>query len=298
MEAIEKIIQTTSRSDVTKLYVIGDVHIGAANCAESHLRRFVAYIEKQPNALWLGGGDYSQCITPSDIRYDNRALSNWIFEGGPLDVKEALTDIPRRECNRFCEIVWPIKDKCLGLIEGNHEFKLMQRYNNGLHYVMCDKLEVPNLTDCAFVRLTFRAGRRSVAIMVWIEHGMGGGRTRGAEPNHLARIESKIDADILLRGHSHSFRIEPPSISLYMPRTGRLPSECMQREIRSANWGSWLLSYVKGPSTYDSRASYPARPLEQLEITIKPHGRQFMQSRGDRVDHNKPLIILQECHYD
>jgi predicted phosphodiesterase len=301
MEIIERELEVKSNSDTFQLYVIGDVHLGAFNCAETHLRQFVEYLKSKPNALWIGGGDYCNCITPSDVnRYDVRAMANWIFTGSAMNIKEALCDISKQERERFGEIVEPIKDKCIGLIEGNHEFQLMKHAHNGHHYVMCDELGVKNLTDCAFIRLVARnkiKGNGS-SIIIFLMHGRGGGRTPGAEPNHLARIGQFVDADIILRGDSHTFRIEPPVPRLYIPHKGALPDECMEREVFKANWGCWLKSYARGPSTYDSRAAYPARPLRTVEAIIKPMHQHYKRVCGRRVTYTQPRIIMQECPYE
>ncbi|MHC4121997.1 MAG: metallophosphoesterase [Planctomycetota bacterium] len=301
MNIIEKKIPLTSKSDRFFLYVIGDVHVGAFNCAESHFRKFVNYIKDKPNSYWIGGGDYTNCITPSDLnRYDVQSLANWIFTGDAMNIKEALLDIARQERLRFCEIVQPIKDKCIGLIMGNHEYSLMKHSHNGHHYIMCDELGVPNLTDAAFIRLRFsnKSSGRSATIIVMIIHGHGGGRTPGAEPNHLARLTQWAQADLILRGHSHTFRIEPSQPRLYIPHRGALPDELMEKEIFTANWGCWLKSYAIGPSTYDSRANYPSRPLTTLEITIKPYHDYRVKYQGRTSTRTKSLIMMSECPYN
>lgn len=304
MHTIERKIEIDSKADIVRIYPIGDCHVGAFNCAESHLRSYVKYIQKQPNSFWIGGGDYCNCITPADMnRYDVRAIADWIFTGDAMNIKEALLDITKQERERFCEIVEPIKDRCLGLIEGNHEYQIMNRAHNGHHYVMCDELGVPSLTDISFVRLIFgkksRSGNsaKSVVVLV-IAHGWGGGRTPGAEPNHLMRLSQSFDMDILLRGHSHTFRIEPPDPHLYIPRRGTLPDECMERMVYKANWGCWLKSFAVGPSTYDSRANYPARPLQSLEIKIKPLHNYNIKVQGRTTVQTKNVISITECPYE
>lgn len=300
MELAEKRIDYRDNSTPIYIYPIGDVHMGAYNCAEGHFRKYVDYIKKQKNAYWVGGGDLCDCIVPSDAsRYDVRSLADWIFTGDAMTVKEALTDIAKQERERVTEILWPIRDRCLGLIAGNHEEQLMRRSYNAHHYIMCDALKAPNLTDCAFVRLSLQNPSRVVStVVIFLHHGFGGGRTPGAEPNHMARLRAFIDADIILRGHSHSFRIEPPQPILCIPRKGSLPDECNQREIKSANWGCWLKSYARGPSTYDSRMAYPARTLTALEIEIKPRKHKKKTVAGRGVDSRAPLITMRECSYE
>lgn len=299
MNLVDKKVEANSRSDIFYFYPVGDVHLGAFNCAETHFRKYVDYIKSQPNAFWLGGGDYCNCITPSDVsRYDVRALANWIFTGSAMNIKEALLDIAKQERERFCEIVEPIKDKCIGLIEGNHEASLMKYSHSGHHYIMCDELGVQNLTDAAFVRLSFAAQSHRQSVKIFIMHGWGGGRTPGAEPCHLSRMGQIADADIHLRGHSHTFRIEPSEPHLCIPNRGMLPDECMQREVFKANWGCWLKSYAKGPPTYDSQKAYPPRPLKAIEIKIKPLHHSRVKIAGKTTTKADPLITVSECPYE
>ena len=205
MEMIHKDIEVKSKKDVFYIYPLGDVHIGVFNCAESHFKRLVQYIARKKNAYWFGGGDFCDCIAISDPRFTFRSLADWIFTGTVKDIKEALTDISKQERDRFCEIVAPIKDKCIALIEGNHEAVYMKRLHNGHQYILCEQLGVRNMTDCGFIRLNFKipnsAGR---VVKIWAMHGCGAGRSVGAEPNHLMRMGQIADADIVLRGHCFS----------------------------------------------------------------------------------------------
>lgn len=188
-----------------------------------------------------------------------------------------------QETIRFVKIVQPIQDKCLGLICGNHEAAVEQHYNENIHRQLCNKLGKPDLTDAAFVRLNFRMFRNSQIVIVFICHGQGGGRTPGAEPNKLYRMAADKDADILLRGHTHSFCLLPPIPVLSIPHRGQLPDELDAKYKRAGNWGAWLKSYAVGPSTYDSRACYPARSLSTLEIIIEPHKHTSVKRKEKRL---------------
>ena len=303
MKILEKEIIVDQLTDIWNLYPIGDVHIGAFNCAESHLKNYINHIASDPRGLWIGGGDYCDCITPQDAkRFDVSSLPDWILTGGPMTIREQLTDITKQERDRFCEMVEPIKDKCIGLMQGNHEYALMKLANNGHHFLMCEELGVPNLTDAVMLRLNFRKIKKphssGVSVVVFAVHGHGGGRTAGAEPNHLARLRNMADADIYLRGHSHTFHIAPTEIKVCIPRKGSLPDELMQRELYSANWGCWVKSYASGPPTYDSRATYPPRPLRALQVEIKPQHNAYMRVLGRPVTKTQPRIRITECYCD
>ncbi|MCP4537763.1 MAG: hypothetical protein GY832_11520 [Chloroflexi bacterium] len=290
MKLVDKLIKCKSRSDKFYLYAIGDAHIGARNCAESYLKRLIRKIKDTDNAYWLGGGDYVDAIKPQDSRrFTPESIPDWILEGDAVTIRERLKDVVRQERNRFYDMVEPIKDKCLGLIRGNHEASIVKYYNEDPHQWLCDALEAPDLTDCAFVRLRFQRGSSLRTITTFICHGHGGGRTPGAEPNHLHRLASTKDAEICLRGHSHTFHILPPIVRLCIPHTGKLPEECQAKYCRAGNWGAWLRSYAAGEPTYDSQACYPPRSLSTLEIILEPH-----RASSDSLSHCGE-ISMREC---
>jgi predicted phosphodiesterase len=288
LKLIDREVSCKSRSDAFYLYAIGDTHIGARNCSETHVRSLIKHIQKTPNALWVGGGDYCDCINPKDSkRFTFEGLPDWVLEGKADSVRKRLTDICKQERERFTEMVEPIADKCIGLIEGNHESSIKQHYNSAHHETMCDELGVDDLTDAAFVRLRFKSGGLARTITMFVCHGHGGGRAAGSEPNHLYRLAMDKRADIVMRGHSHTFHILCPIVELSIPASGSLPKECNQTTKRAGNWGCWVKSYAAGPATYDSRACFPARPLSTLEVVIKPLVHNFN-------DKSIPEILMRE----
>lgn len=313
MKLIDKEVICKNRTEPFFLYAVGDIHLGSSNCAESQVRRLIGKINKTKNALWLGGGDYCECIKPSDIkRFDIEGLPDWML--GPdtkqffKDIKNVITeedaakvlrkykgkvrrnlrDIVSEQRKRLIKLFEPIKDKCLGLLEGNHEEKMRRYHNLDHHGFVCNHLQVEDLTSEALLRLRFKRDKSIRVIKIFACHGHGGGRTAGAEPNHLFRLSSHWQVDIVLRGHSHTFCINPPLVELGVPNIGELPKECMQFYKRAGNWGCWLKSYAAGPSTYVTRKTYPPRPLSTLEIEILPHAHSH--NKGPEI----PLISMKE----
>lgn len=280
MRLMEYMYLVPGRDAEFRLYGLGDIHIGALNCAEEEFMKLVRKIQKDPYALWIGGGDYADAVILNDIsRFDVNTLPNWMLKGNPQTIKERIGDILFAQRQRFIEMVDPIKDKCLGLIEGNHEFAIFKHHNRDHMSEMCRELKVPNLTDCAFLRLRFRRGNKgqhdshkdhSTLCTIFICHGLGGGRTAGAEPTKLQRLAMDKDVDIVLTGHSHTYCILPPIVQLTVPRSGKLPEDPIVHEKHVANWGSFLYTYKTGPSTYSSRENYPVRPMYTVETVIQP----------------------------
>lgn len=280
-----------SRGDTWYLYALGDIHLGARHCSENNLRRLIDKIAKDHKAIWIGGGDMCDCIKPQDLkRWDMSSIADWLLDGDAPTTRNKLKDILRQQRERLCGILDPIKHKCIGLIEGNHEYSIRQHYNEDHHGIICDELGVPDLTDAAFVRLKFNLMGNIHTLVLFICHGHGGGRAAGSEPNHLYRLAMDKRAHIILRGHSHTHCILSPIVEMSIPTKGELPDECVQTTRRAGNWGCWLKSWATGDSTYDSRATYPARPLSTIEVVMTP----FHQTSCKGRNVAEPIIAMRE----
>ena len=276
MRIIEKVIHAKGRGDEFEFYPLGDTHIGCRDCAEKLLIKHVENIAANPNAYALGGGDLSNLILPNDTkRFDFNVLPDWMFEGDAKTIKERLTDILKQQLDRTGMILGKIPpEQWLGAISGNHEQSILKYANTDIHKAICNRLGTQDLSDEAIIRLRFVRGdgfKSSSVIIIYIRHGYGGGRTRGAEANKIgAMIDEWEIADICFTGHTHTFRIEPPKPVLEIPRRGTIPEECTCRYRWGANWGCWQLSHPAGPGSYASRACYPARPMLAVKAVIKP----------------------------
>jgi diadenosine tetraphosphatase ApaH/serine/threonine PP2A family protein phosphatase len=272
MKIIHYDIQVESRKTEFTIYPIGDIHLGANDVAETKLLKLRNMISKNPNARWVGGGDYCECIKPSELkRFDFESLPDWMFEGDAETIKGRLRDIVAQQKKRFYHIFTPIKKKCIGLIEGNHEVNLRKYHNLDHHGYMCDKLEVPDLTYEAFIVLRFiRGAGQTKRVVIFLTHGQGGGRRAGSAANKLEDVANMFRADIVLMGHNHQFCVAPPVVELGVPHRKTKDNECVQNLKYMGNWGTYRLSYKSGPSTYTSRALYKPRPISALEIGIIP----------------------------
>ena len=281
MRLIDREIIVPERNGEVEIYPIGDTHVGATNCAETLLRKTKKSIAEKRNAYWIGGGDYLDSIKPTDLkRFDMSVLPDWMLEGDAELVRTRLNDILQQQVDRFCGIFQPVRSKCLGLIEGNHEYSIRKYHNHDVLTQLCNRMKSENLTDQALIRLRFRHGVKVRVLFMYIRHGHGGGRSAGSEPNHLQKMLDEWEiADIALRGHSHTFGILPPKPVMHVPTSGELPDELQCRYRYAANWGTYKLSHIIGDSTYESRANYPARPMLTCKVVIKPFQRHYHRGR-------------------
>lgn len=292
MKVLEyKLPSVTTRTAAFKIYPLGDVHIGALNCAEKEFKNLVKMIENDETAFWFGGGDALDAVILQDQkRFDPKSLPSWMLKGNTDKIRDRLGDMVAAQRDRFLEMVEPIKDKCIGLIEGNHEYSIMKYHNRALMNELCEGLDTVNLTDCCFIRFKFErttGNSSSVShVRMFAAHGSGGGRTAGSEPNHLARLANDKICELVLRGHSHVQHILPPIARLTIPNCGALIAEPESTIVRAANWGCFLRTYASGPSTYDSRATYPVRPLSTIRVHIQP----FREIHGK----TRPKVTIEE----
>lgn len=278
-----------------RIYFLGDCHIGKTNCAEKAFQKIVKMIADDPDALWIGGGDYIDSIKPSDTkRFSLTGLPNWMIEHRDAsDIRGDLADIVMAQADRFLKFIEPIKGKCLGLIEGNHEGSIQKYHNQNIMGYLCDEVGAPHLTDCAIVSLQFSRSKKATSTKrfnIWVEHGFGGGRTAGAEPIKLAAMLAKVEGvHFAARGHSHTFHVLPPQPRIGLVTSSQAAPRATQSSSQAANWGAYVLSYSEGPSTYDSRASYPVRALTTFCVEIKP----FYGDGAAKMDYTVKQINLE-----
>ena len=119
---VKEIIIPYTRGEIFEGHPIGDEHTGTRYCAESALIEKHRSIRKNPLAFWWNMGDKCEFITPSDKRWEYKAVAGWINDYDNIGYEQA---------KHYCELVRPsvkatIRDtrlsKCLGSIWGNHEW--------------------------------------------------------------------------------------------------------------------------------------------------------------------------------
>lgn len=270
MEVIKHTIFFT-RPDKFSTYPIGDIHLGVVHCDEDLLEKKVEEIRKQKNARWMGMGDYADLILPSDFkRWDGRILAPWM--------KGHEDNIGPTQVERVDEIFSPIWDKCLGLIEGNHD-EAIRRHT---HYDFMTELlkrankkkeppwdRVPYGGVSCFVRLNFKRknSNDSHDFIIHARHGEGAARTSGARALAVLRLaQSMVNAHIILMGHLHGQ--EAPDI----PERIILSKDKIRAFGGIATMtGAWIKAYMQGvPPSYLERWGFPPSALGCPRIVLHP----------------------------
>ena len=67
-----------------------------------------------------------------------------------------------------------------------------------------------------------------------------------------------------------------------------------QSVLRAYNWGTYVLSYPEGPSIYETRSMYPARPMTTACFLITPHHNTSKVINGAPVNVDAAKILIEE----
>jgi len=248
---------------VKRLYPIGDIHAGTIHCLEDDIMAKVGEIKRDKDAWWIGMGDYAEWITSRDPRFDpsNKTTASWVQQD---NVSECQT-------NWIVDLFMPIKDKCIGLIYGNHENSIRVHSNVNVHKNICDRLGVVDLGYSCFVRMFFKRTGSGETHMVTgaFTHGKGGGATKGGKTNRLQRFMRDFEADIFGYAHMHDIIIDSrPHLAVSHKPFG--DSKIVDKEAVGAVTGTWFSTYTQGNvASYGEMSAYPPTTIGCPVFDIK-----------------------------
>jgi hypothetical protein len=173
---------------------LGDIHYGNPAFMVDKFKERVDAIMSDPNRLWIGMGDYIDNVRP--------------YRGGTVD-KRWTTEVFRgvadwdEQLRGVLDLFEPIKNKCIGLLWGNHEWATMT--SREFEDRVCWPLSVDFLGSRCFIILRIRNGKKLVGeYSIFAIHGHYVGNRVGGALNRIQDLARVYDADIYLMGHTHS----------------------------------------------------------------------------------------------
>lgn len=187
------IIHKIPEKDDITLWLIGDVHIGAAEFDEARFKRDIAAIAADDNARVLLLGDIINNAVKTSV-------SNVYEERFSPSESKSLAVI----------MLMPIKDKILAAVGGNHEMRSVKEVDDDPAYDIMCKLDIEHLyrRNAAFLKIqmgnTKNNGAYNPTYTIYVTHGSGGGTTAGAGANKQHRVTAVYEGiDIFVQGHTH-----------------------------------------------------------------------------------------------
>lgn len=236
-----------------KLTIVGfgDLHFGHRNCDKDMIRNVIDYI-KRNDCYWLGGGDYGDAIIPTDRRFDFRSLD-----------EEYKT--PQLQYNRIEEMFNPIADKCLGLLDGNHDIIHWKKHAHNYVEELAERIGTEYLTISSYLRFHFE--EFDANFDMYAHHGWTGARTKGGKIARIYDLEAIFPfADMYMMFHMHDLGIVDKKAKLWVDEN---------EEIRDKlSWfvcgGAFLRGYVPDQVSYVEERTYRPGVLGSPILTIQP----------------------------
>ena len=254
------------RASEFKISPIGDVHIGAAACAEDDLKKVIKRIQKEDNHYWIGMGDYGDFINMKDPRFSVSNLADWI-------TREEMIDIAKAQRQRFTNLVKPIAHKCLGLASGNHETAIARHYERDVYGEIVSQIKEDGgfpsdyrlkLGYYGWIKLGFYSSKKKAkkgglsTININIHHGFVGGKLAGAKALNMQRWLWTHAADLVIFGHSHNTSAQPEAVE-YVDKVDNI-----KIHVRKGMYSGTFLKTVndndKGINSYSEIAGYFPNP--------------------------------------
>ena len=277
MEVGKSYVTYPSKSDRFTVWNLSDLHLGNSAVAEDRLNEDVARIAADPYALWFGGGDYGEYISVRDRRFDSTVIANWIPATKLGELGRVITD-------RVKKVLWPIRDKCVGLVFGNHEktYATSQEQKH-MHAWLCHEMGVPNLGfsalwDVIFIRKSRSkpglCGQRPAKAdhsdtsskRFYIHHGAGAAATHSGKLNRLINFMHSFRADVYMIGHVH----DQTGKRIVEIGADRLCTTLVERVKLGIISGSYLRTYAEGITSYGEIKGYSPVNLGASSVVITP----------------------------
>lgn len=259
MELVKHQVEIKSAADIITLFAFGDLHIANQAFDVGSFKKLIHKIQETPNAIWIGMGDFGECISPKDKRFDQETLRP--------RYRDKLHRLPQEEAKELKELLHPIKSSCIGILYGNHEDRLRQMFGGyDLIWELCEYFGWKNLSSEALIRLLIKRCREVTKVDIFAAHGYGNARKWGGRINKISDVALGIRADIYLMGHQHSAGVIK-EIELSLPAKGKLI--LLQKERIGYLVPSFYRTYQEKIDTYASKRLFPPSAIGWAEIKIK-----------------------------
>jgi len=255
-------IKYDSKRQWLNLVPLGDMHLGNSGCDLKALKDMIDYIKNKEDTYWIGMGDYIDAINYSDPRFDPKTICSKYISEGDID------KIIQLQIDDIVDLFQPIKDKCIGLLRGNHEETIRRHYHYDVLYEITKDLELPKkycLYDLSVTRLRFERIKSRHCYDILTAHGNVGGRTYGYKANRINDLHKFFVSDVYLLAHSHIKQAQLSSLIFF----NHIGQEC-KRKVVDAYTGCFLRGYEKGMTSYIEKWLYPPTDIGCVKLKFQP----------------------------
>ena len=174
------------------IYPLADIHLGSEDADIEAFERLVADISKDDNAYAVLAGDMIDNGIKSSVTNSYRQTMR------PSDQKREMA-----------RMLYPIRDKILCILPGNHCYRSAKETDDCPAYDIASKLDLEDVyrENMAFIRIRLgkdTAHQRPYRYFIGVVHGAGGGAQAGSSVNKTDAFMQPIEGlDVLIRAHDH-----------------------------------------------------------------------------------------------
>ena len=231
------------------IYPICDVQVGGVGVDLKGFQEYVDEAMADPLARFVGVGDYTDGVSPS-----NRRLLQAAFKtGGLYDTpQKMMAEAATTQVNEFLDIVKPTAGRWDFLLEGHHfwEYETLSASENRRFRTTDDDIATrmfcPNLgRGSAMISYKFRGSE--VPLRMYVRHGEGSGQSFAAPLNQLERQMRAFNAHIYLIGHHHKL---VAGAAVKLDEAPEAETQLAATDARLVAAGSWLRGFVPNETSY------------------------------------------------
>lgn len=172
--------------DNITLIPISDAHIGDRAFDEKMFKRLVEHIRITPNVYAFLVGDL---------------INNGTKNSKSDSYSEVLT--PHAQKDRAIELLYPIKDKLLCSVSGNHEERTWRESAQDISKDIAKELNTIYDPFGILCHVHFGVKGKHMNYTFYTTHGSGGGGTIGNAANKLHSLRNICLSDLYIMGHTH-----------------------------------------------------------------------------------------------
>jgi len=273
MQIVTKRIIIHSKKDSNfSIVPLGDIHLGNIGCDSERFFEYIQWIKNTPRTYWIGMGDYIDAINYLDPRFDSRQVDpRYVIKLRGKDKEQTfcLEDMVHRQADDFINYVNPIKDKCLGLITGNHEETVRKFHHIDVTNAIAYALGVPYLGYTAFLKVNIerRSGKGGsrLSYVFYLSHGYGASRKSGAKINRIEDACHFFDCDVVLMAHEHK-KLYTTVTKLGINESAN-PSLQYKKTV-GVMTGCFLKGYIRDSQNYVEKAGFSPTDIGTAKIMI------------------------------
>ena len=181
-----------SHYNQARIYILSDLHLGSAHHDKQTREQFFEEVQAEENRYLIVNGD----------------IINNAIKHSKSDIYSETIN-PDEAVSKTVELLEPVKDKILVIIDGNHEDRTYRESGISIMKFVAMQLWIEDLyaepAYKLFVSLGKNQGRdcRKTCYAIYGKHGNGGARTEGGKMNYLSRMSHTTDADVYVHSHTH-----------------------------------------------------------------------------------------------